>query len=301
MNKQNIFRSDKIKINIDKNLRNKSKIISKKEYYYVLENFKKYGVLNFSNITSSIENLSKFIDLFSKSYSNDAQRRKIRFNNSNIRNVDIGNKKILLHSETSFSPSRPEIIWFYCINPPKTNSGKTILCDGANLWDALSTNTKNFFLGDPICYSLKIPINNKIKGKGKRAWYLNNPGVKNCYLNFDDKSIEFKYVKFAVQESLYLNKLCFSNHLFVPLESEPQILSRKMYNGKAIPKKIINEIHKKAENLTKAVRWVKNDLLMIDNFRFMHGRETIDKKENLRDIVTMQTAKSNFNLNFTSN
>ena len=137
-------------------------------------------------------------------------------------------------------------------------------------------------------------IDKKIKGKGKKPWFLNNPGVRNCYLNFDDKSIEFEYIKFAVHESLYVNKLCFANHLFVPLESEPQILSRKMYNGKKIPTKIIDEIHKKAKSLTKTIKWIKNDLLMIDNIRFMHGREAIDAQEDVRDIITMQTAKSEF-------
>ena len=291
---KNKFATDKIKINIDYNLKKSSKILSQKEHEDILKKFKKNGVVIFSNISSKIQNLSKFVDLFSQAYSHDAQRRKIRFNNRNIRNVDVGYNKILLHSETSFSPSRPEIIWFYCVKPPKTNSGKTILCDGVDLWNSLSTHTKTFFLGDPVCYSLKIPINNKIKGKGKRPWFLNNPGVKNCYLNLDDKSIEFKYVKFAVEEANYINKLCFSNHLFVPLSSEPQILSRKMYNGKIIPKKIEDEIHEKANKLTKRITWVKNDLVMIDNIRFMHGRENINKNEKERDIITMQTSKSKF-------
>ena len=67
-----------------------------------------------------------------------------------------------------------------------------------------------------------------------------------------------------------------------------------MYNGKKIPKKIIDEIRKKAASLTKAVHWKKNNLFMIDNTRYMHGREAIDPKENARDIITMQTAKSKF-------
>ena len=127
MNKKNKIASSEFKINIDNNLRKNSKILSKNEHEDILEKFKKYGVLSFSNISSNIENLTKFIDLFSQSYAHDAQRRNIRFNNRNIRNVDTGYQKILLHSETSFSPSRPEIIWFYCVSPPKTSSGKTII------------------------------------------------------------------------------------------------------------------------------------------------------------------------------
>ena len=33
---------------------------------------------------------------------------------------------------------------------------------------------------------------------------------------------------------------------------------------------------------------------MLDNIRYMHGREAINENENERDIVTIQTSKSNF-------
>ena len=288
-----------IKINIDKKIKKNSTILSSKEYQYILEKFKKHGMINFSNISSNIKNLVKFVDLFTKNYSNDAKRRKIRFNQSKLRNVDIGLiglKEVKLHSETSFSPSRPEIVWFYCIKPPKTNSGKTLICDGITLWNILSAETKFFFLGEPVYYSLRIPIENNIKGKGKKKWYLDSPGVKNCYLNYDNNSIEFEYIKFAVQESLYENKLCFSNHLIVTLNSELQMLSRKMYSGEKIPKRIMTEIIQKSKSITHEITWKKNDLLMLDNLRFMHGRQAISSKEIGRDIITMQTLKSSFNL-----
>ena len=98
-----------------------------------------------------------------------------------------------------------------------------------------------------------------------------------------------------MEQNQYDDRLCFANHLFVPMESEPQLKSRKMYSGKKIPKRIINEIHIKAENLKKFVTWKKNDLVMLDNIRFMHGRQTIDVNENQRDIITIQTARSKIN------
>ena len=47
-----------------------------------------------------------------------------------------------LHSEASFSPSWPEILWFYCSVPQKY--GQTTLCDGEELWKKLSYKTKFF-------------------------------------------------------------------------------------------------------------------------------------------------------------
>ena len=113
------------KFDIDLNLKGKTKILDKSQIHEILKNFDQFGILRFKNLTSKPENLIKFTDLFSKSYSNDAARRSKRLDSEKIRNVDLGYQEIKLHSEASFSPARPEIIWFYCLKPPKENSGKT--------------------------------------------------------------------------------------------------------------------------------------------------------------------------------
>jgi len=282
------------KFNIDRNLEGKSELLNDSQFHEILKNFEESGVLYFSNLTSKPKNLVKFTDLFTKTYSNDALRRSKRLDNEKIRNVDLGYQEIKLHSEASFSPACPEIIWFYCVKPPKKNSGKTTFCDGVKLWEKLSGTTKKFFLQEPVCYSLKIPVDKKIKGKGKKPWFLNNPGVRDCYLDFDEKIVSFDYIKFAVHESRIPNKLAFANHLFVTLESEPQLISRKMYSGKEIPSEIIEEIQSVSKKITKKIDWKAKDLIMLDNFRFMHGREAIDKNDGGRDIVNIQTAKSSF-------
>ena len=59
--------------------------------------------------------------------------------------VDLGNNEIPLHSEASFSPSWPEIIWFYCSSPSK-KSGFTTVVDGVKVYENLKISTKKFFL-----------------------------------------------------------------------------------------------------------------------------------------------------------
>ena len=171
------------------------------------------------------------------------------------------------------------------------------MCDGVDLWNNLSAKTKIFFLEEPVCYSVKVPFEKKIRGNGKKKWYLDKPGVRKCYLNYKNQSIEFDYLKFAVQKSLYDNRLCFSNHLLVPVtgkQSEEQMMRKGTLSKKAIPKKIMQEIEIKANSLKKAKIWKKYDLVMLDNIRFMHGREEINKKEKDRDIITIQTSEAKF-------
>ena len=274
---------------IKNNKKNNSlKSLNKKE---IIQDFKDKGIILFRNFNFKIDNILDFTNQFSFSYANDASRRLKRFNSNFVRNVDTGNQKIDLHSETSFSPAWPEIVWFVCIEPP-IKSGKTTICDGINLWDSLSAKAKNFFISEPIIYNLKIPYIKKQKKK-KKKWYLPVPGVKNCYLNFVDGCIDLEFSRYAVNETRIANKLAFTNHLFVTLRSEPQILKRTVSKNKPIPKNITKEIHEKAKLLTFKMNWKKNDLIMIDNRRFLHGREKINNNEK-RDIINIQTQKINF-------
>ena len=276
------------------NLSKKKISLSIKQKKNIIESFEKHGILKFSNISNSHQIVFDFISQFSLSYANDANRRKERFDNSKIRNVDAGKQEIFLHSETSFSPSQPEIVWFYCINPGNDSSGKTVYCDGLKLWQNLLPKHKMFFLENPVKYKLKIPVNKKMRGKKKKKWFLEYPGVQNCYLNFKDSCLEFDFIKFAVEKSRIAKKLCFVNHLLIPLISEPQILERKFLNDKKLSKNKYTTIKNLAYAITKEISWEKNDLVMIDNMRFMHGRRKINKKNNSRDIVTIQTMHSNF-------
>ncbi len=260
----------------------------------IIKEFESNGIIKFPNITSSNQCLIDFVDSFSHSYANDATRREKRFDNKKIRNVDAGKQEIFLHSETSFSPSQPEIVWFYCLNSGKKSSGQTIYCDGIDVWERLPPKYKIFFLENPILYKLRIPVDRKLAGKRRKKWYLEYPGVKDCFLNFRNNSIEFDFIKFAVEKSRMANKLSFVNHLLIPLISEPQIIKRSFLNNKKLRKKEIAEISNLAYSLTKEIIWKKYDLVMIDNLRFMHGRRKINSDNNSRDIVTIQTMKSNF-------
>lgn len=268
---------------------NKIKDIQESE---IIKLFEKNGIILLRGFKIDPRKLTEITDRFTETYAIDALRRSKRFNKKVVRDVDVGTKEVLLHSEASFTPAWPEIIWFYCNVPPGIN-GSTILCDGVKLWNSLSFKTKNFFLLNPIRFKLKIDIGEKKVGKGKRKWLLNSVGTGDGYIDWDKGFFHTILQKFAVHEGRSSNQLCFANHLFVKLNSEPQLIKRSMISGKKIPNHIIKEINYKAKTLTYEHAWKKGDLLMIDNKRFMHGRRAY-QKEDRRDIVIVQTAKANF-------
>ena len=263
----------------------------------IKSSFKKYGIIVFKGFDFEPKKLTHFTDIFTETYAADARRRSKRYGKKNITNVDYGYDQIDLHSEASFAPAWPEIIWFYCITPTAGKGGTTTLCDGIVLWQKLSSESKTFFLSNPIIYKLKIPVIDKKPGKGKKPWSLNNSDVSDCFLDYDTGLLNLILSRYAVHKDKFSNQLCFSNHLLIDLSSEDQIISRTLLDNKKIPYKIISEIKTKSDDFTYEYNWKKNDLIMINNKRFMHGRRGYDKKDP-RDIVNIQAGKASFGNDF---
>ena len=135
------------------------KDISKLDYLDIIRLFEVKGLIIFRDFEIDPQRLSELTSRYTETYANDAQRRENRLDQKVVNNVDDGNQEMALHSEASFSPNWPEIVWFFCNEAPtEGNGGATTFCDGIKLWDSLSTNTKNFFQLNPIKYELEIPI-----------------------------------------------------------------------------------------------------------------------------------------------
>jgi alpha-ketoglutarate-dependent taurine dioxygenase len=265
------------------------------KYNDIIFLFEKYGVILFRGFEIEGSDITNFTDIYTEQYSSDTNRRNIRFGNRNIRNVDYGNSEVLLHSEASFTPSLPEIVWLFC-NIPATDGGESILCDGVRLWKSLSNDTKGFFLSEQIHYELKIPV---FEGKDRniiKPWLLQVVGAGMGHINYNDGCLYITQKRYAVQKARN-GELSFCNHLFVSLDSEPQLLSRRLSDGTEIPDEIYTEIKIKAEKITYKHVWEKNDLLMVDNLRFMHGRSSLIPGVP-RDVVVLQSQIASFGYGF---
>ena len=203
-----------------------------------------------------------------------------------------------LHSEASYSPSWPEIVWFYCRFAPR-KSGQTTVCDGRSIYKNLSKKTKNFFLSNQIVYNLKIPYEKNKNNKNEseeiklKPWYIENPGIADCFIDFKNKEIHLKQKRYAVVETRKANKVSFSNHLQIILDRDPQVLGWNLEDGSKIPDDIMSEVKEVSNKLIININWNDNQLCMIDNKRMMHGRRAILENEK-RDILNIQSLRASF-------
>ena len=268
--------------------------VNKLDKKIIRDIFFEQGLVIFQNFKINPENFFLLTKRFTKAYANDAFRREIKFDNKSLRSVDLGDKEVPLHSESSFTLSRPKIIWFMCMQPPKKkDGGETTICDGQKLWKNLQTDTKIFFKKNPLIYSVKVKIQNYNK-RNKKKWYLNDVGVYDEIIDYSKNRIFFKNKIFAVERNYFSNELVFANHLLSASYNDEEQIDNLFYgNNKKIPKKYINDVVETSKKLTYSHRWKKNQVIMIDNYRFMHGRNKINGKSK-REIINSQTLITNF-------
>ena len=270
--------------------------------------FERTGVILFKNFKILPADITKFTDKFTYRYANDATRREIKFNNQKIKSVDLGNMEMALHSEASFSPSWPEIVWFYCNKAPK-KSGFTTLCDGIQIYKNLSTSTKKFFLKNQINYKLLIPFKQNINieeifkkkklSKNIKEWLLETPGTFNTKINLKEGFVTTEFRRYAIVESRINGQLTFCNHLLAVFGTDPQIIKCTTSDGKKIPDEIYKEIKEVSKKITYQIKWKNGELCMVDNKRFMHGRSKILHSED-REIINVQTLFANFGFGATT-
>jgi hypothetical protein len=93
----------------------------------------------------------------------------------------------------------------------------------------------------------------------------------------DDESIYLEYVCPAVVKTRYGGHDAFANSL---LSERRNTLGELMAfdDGSPIPDAIVREIEDAMASLTEEIAWQAGDLVMIDNTRFMHGRNPFPDK-----------------------
>ena len=299
-----------------------SEDVRKLDYDTIVKLFEKNGIILFRDFNLKPEEITEITDLYTQRYAHDALRRVSRMGQKLVRTVDYDSHDVLLrahritqpdmvkkkdkdwkvdydnyeemslHSESSYAPDYPEIIWFFCNEFFTNGRGCTTLCDGIKLWDNLSYETKNFFLLNPIRYKLKIPISEKKIGNGTKKWLINQQGAGDGLLDLSNGLLNITQIRFAVHPSRLPNKMCFSNHVLYR-DTDPNILEWGTIDGNKIPQNILDEVKEKSKELTYDLDWKKNDFVMLDNKRFTHGRRAF-KKSDKRDIMTVESSSANF-------
>lgn len=255
---------------------------------YFIKDFKKdfqaNGIsvvkINSINKEEICQEFQKIADLIGKNPVRDATRRITKKSDNESPKISTVDPDDIHrpHSETSFSPARPAVIGFVCLDIDEiaSDNGLTTIIDGLKIWRDLNIRTKNVLLSSEIEYRLSIdtPSQKKLP-KGRRPWFLEYNGVKNVELDGDNFKINFDYKIPFVTEHPIERYLSIANHSFIRINTEPQIINRAVnlsLSDSNTLSFIRDDIHSNLDKNIKTFKWEKGLALFLDNYRFMHGR-----------------------------
>jgi alpha-ketoglutarate-dependent taurine dioxygenase len=190
-----------------------------------------------------------------------------------------GNRAVPFHKELSFTPLWPDVVWFYCQQPPQSGTGETLVCDAVKLYEKLSAGTRRLFtqhrlryaqLWTRACWQGFLRTTELEEACRTLASY---PGVHlrdRADLNGSD-TICVEYVVSAIAQTKFSSQNAFANSILMTARygRSPSVAFE---NGAAIGNELRREIQEIANSITHKIRWEEHDVVLIDNSRVMHGR-----------------------------
>ncbi|MBT6440639.1 MAG: hypothetical protein HOK72_13105, partial [Flavobacteriales bacterium] len=105
---------------------------------------------------------------------------------------------------------------------------------------------------------------------------INNP-PDNCPFQLTrlEGDLTRSYNTPALHHTMFDKQLAFGNFLLFSRYGLNNRLQPCFLDGSIVPDELVAEVKRVSEPLTTAHQWEKDDLLMLDNTRFLHGRNKI--------------------------
>ncbi|WP_218080107.1 TauD/TfdA family dioxygenase [Anthocerotibacter panamensis] len=195
---------------------------------------------------------------------------------------------IPLHGEMYYLKHKPTLLWFYCATPALQN-GETTVCDGAQIYQALSPTTQMLFQTKRIKYTRHYA-----DGVWQEVYQTDNleEVAQACQANdiqltvhSADRSVTSEYVCWATVRDPDGQEIFINNILPVIggeyLQGKKDSIVRFEDDTK-IPDAVLYELKAVADQLALPIAWQRGDLVMVDNTRLLHGRRPFNDDQ--RDI-----------------
>ncbi|HMG53483.1 MAG TPA: TauD/TfdA family dioxygenase [Kofleriaceae bacterium] len=208
-----------------------------------------------------------------------------------IHTATRGTQGINPHSEASYSPMSPDLLWFYCRIPNAPGEGRTGFVDGIDIFRAMSDATREAFTKALIRWHVRVPrsyLEEQLRARFEdlaKVWLDGRSNVK--YTIHPDNTIEVEYIAPSIRTSKFGSELGFCNSLLSRMPFREVVLDDLHRFVPDLPRAPVAEAMERAHDNMKYLDWETGDVVFVDNTRVMHAREPfIDSKRTLW-VVTM--------------
>jgi len=245
----------------------------------LIDAYKRFGAIllrGFEVDLNSFRDLTK--RLCTGSVFNESPGREVIDREQNIQTVNLGSEPFPLHPELSREPWKPDICFFWCMQPP-TNGGETTVCDGVEIARRLPPPVKDALAGRQLRYR-------QIATPTECAFWLGseNPGdaalanpPAHCPYTFEraNGKIHRAFLVPALHKPMFTDELAFGNFLLFARYLQRLRIFPTFENGELVPDDLLAQVKAVSDQLETPVPWRAGDVVILDNTRFMHGRRAI--------------------------
>ncbi|MBA17148.1 MAG: hypothetical protein CMN73_12455 [Sphingomonas sp.] len=246
----------------------------------IIASYQSHGALLFRGFDMDIPRFSAFTrDYCASSMFNESPNRALLDTETQIQSVDLGIDAFPLHPELSREPWKPDVCFFHCIEAPD-EGGETTICDGVELVRKLPPEIRDGFAARRLLYVapaaphvLQFWLGTPHPTREQLA--SPPPG---CPYNFfvAGGRIVRAFTRPALHKPMFCDEPAFGNFLLFARYYLKKPNFPALDDGSPVPVAWIEAVKAVGDQLTVPVKWQRGDLLMIDNTRFMHGRNAIE-------------------------
>lgn len=198
-----------------------------------------------------------------------------------IREVTGGTEAVGVHSEASGLPVRPDVLWFMCQQPAAVG-GETVVCDGRALLAALPEVVVEVFRERRLRYDSgprgitpdewgrAFGTDDPAEAERRIAAFVErlDPRLEQVVLRREEGGrFVGHYDVSAIVPGRGGAPEAFANALFGPYRVFPSFA-----DGAPMPDSLLDVVGQTLAPLCRRVTWRAGDVVMVDNWRVMHGR-----------------------------
>ena len=265
----------------------------------ILTKLRETGVVLFRGGSVDPDTFEAFTRSLCDSFHNPAARASMRADISDgfSTHVPAVNFVLLAHSEGVYIPhpyppfSPPDIACFFCIVPPCEEGGQTILVDGVKFLDRLPLEWADRFRSQGVIYEAlweEDRWREEFPEDSQKATVDLLNTIEEIEYRFIENKLHFRYKTAAVTKTLN-GQQAFATGILahLPHFNHPRYADQLVYtkptnkvffgDGEALGEEVINGLVDIQDDILIAHDWQANDVVLIDNTRFMHGRNMTAK------------------------
>jgi hypothetical protein len=205
-------------------------------------------------------------DQFTAQFGPCAVTRHVRYPQSRI---SLG-----FHAEDSYTPYRPDALWFLCVNEGSDGGVPTGVVDGIELLAAMPTNWQEFCRENSLLFERQWGPAvwqgaAEVPGRAELSALLDAiPGITYAFL---DDGFLYICCHVGLVNRTSDGREAFANGV-LQAAAWPEYYGMSLSDGSAVPAELVAIVDELSLALERDLNWRTGDFGIVDNLRFMHRR-----------------------------